>query len=264
MASGNDKLRYEVVKDLVLSIIAEKRLQPGDQLPTSGELAQKTGFSLISVRRALDELERAGRIVRRQGVGTFVANQRLMAEPAKAGELLGTLGGAIDPKRLTTELISLLPAVPSATIASNLRINSTLPVWEITRRRRFNRKPVILETAVVPMQLAPTLDEKWLRDGKSLYGMLSTKYGLIDQYEEQFLEVTVPTANERKLLSLPTRENVVRVRGVSYTADNAPFDCFEQVYPAGQFVFFVSGSQKKHLLPSHQFSDWSVTPLGKN
>jgi GntR family transcriptional regulator len=154
--------------------------------------------------------------------------------------------------------------VPSQTIANNLKISNSLPVWEIQRRRRFNKKPVILETALIPMQLAPTLDEKWLRDGKSLYGMLSTKYGLLDQYEEQFLEVTVPTARERKLLELPTRENVVRVRGVSYTSENVPFDCFEQVYPAQQFVFFVSGSQKKHLLPSHHSGDWTVTHLGKS
>jgi len=124
-------------------------------------------------------------------------------------------------------------------------------------------KPFILETAIVPMQLAPTLDERELRAGQSLYGMLSTKYGLLDQYEEQFLEVTVPTSRQRTLLELPSRENVVRVRGISYTEDNLPFDCFEQVYPARQFVFFVSGMQKKHLLPSHDSGDWSVTALGK-
>lgn len=263
MQDAGNKLRYEVVKELILSTIAEQRLQPGDKLPTSTELAEQSGFSLISVRRALDELERAGRIVRRQGVGTFVAQSRITADPGRSGQLLGTLGGALDPKGFATELISLMPAVPSETVAQNLRMDSTFPVWEIQRLRRVNGKPFILETAIIPMQLAPTLDEKWLRDGKSLYGMLSTKYGLLDQYEEQFLEVTVPTAPQRTLLELPTRENVVRVRGISYTEDNVPFDCFEQVYPAQQFVFFVSGSQKKHLLPSQNSGDWSVTPLGK-
>ncbi len=258
---SQSKLRYEIVKDLILSTISDQRLQPGDRLPTSTELSEMSGYSLISVRRALDELERAGRIVRQQGVGTFVAAHRIMTEPTRAGELLETLGGAIEQRRLTTELISLKPAVPSPTIAANLKIAAGLPVWEIVRRRRLNGKPMIAETAVIPMQLAPTLDEAWLKAGKSLYGHLATKYGLLDQHEDQFLEVTVPTSAQRKLLELPTRENIVRVRGVSYTEEGTPFDCFEQIYPAQQFVFFVSGSQQKHLLPASNSDDWGVTPL---
>jgi len=101
MQDRQNKLRYEVVKDLILSKIASQHLQPGDKLPTSNELADQSGFSLISVRRALDELERAGRIVRRQGVGTFVAQSRITAEPGRAGQLLDTLGGALDPSGFT-------------------------------------------------------------------------------------------------------------------------------------------------------------------
>lgn len=263
VTENQSKLRYEIVKDMILTIISEQRLQPGDRLPTSTELAEQSGFSLISVRRALDELERAGRIQRQQGVGTFVAQNRIVSSPARTGELLETLGGADQGTKLTTQLVSIKAAVPSATIAANLRLAEGLPVWEVVRRRMLNGKPMIAETAVIPLQLAPTLDEDWLRAGKSLYGFLATKYGLIDQHEEQFLEVTVPSAHERSQLDLPTRENIVRVRGVSYSEDGTPFDCFQQIYPARQFVFFVSGSQQKHLLPSANPSDWSVTPLTK-
>lgn len=261
MTGSSSKLRYEIVKDLILSIIADQNLQPGDRLPTSTELADQSGFSLISVRRAMDELERAGRIQRQQGVGTFVAQNRILSAPARTGDLLETLSGTHQTGRLTTELVSIRAAVPSTTIAANLKLADGLPVWQINRRRLLDGKPVIAESAVIPMQLVPTLDEEWLRDGKSLYGFLATKYGLIDQHEEQFLEVTVPTSQERSQLSLPTRENIVRVRGVSFNADGIPFDCFQQIYPARQFVFFVSGSQQKHLLPSTNSGDWSVSPL---
>lgn len=261
VSESSSKLRYEIVKDLILSIIAEQNLQPGDRLPTSTELAKESGFSLISVRRAMDELERAGRIQRQQGVGTFVAQSRILSAPARTGDLLETLSGTHQAGRLTTELVSIKAAVPSATIASNLKLADGLPVWQINRRRLLDGKPVIAESAVIPMQLVPKLDEQWLRDGKSLYGFLATKYGLIDQHEEQFLEVTVPSSHERTQLSLPTRESIVRVRGVSFNADGIPFDCFQQIYPARQFVFFVSGSQQKHLLPSTNTGDWSVSPL---
>ena len=244
-----------------MGIIADRGLQPGDRLPTSSELADMSGYSLISVRRALDELERAGRVSRRQGVGTFVAQSRIVAEPARSGQLLDTLGGAGDRDSLTTQLLAMRPALPNPTVASLLRTPPGMPVWEIVRRRMLSGRPVILETARIPIQIAPVLDQEWLAAGKSLYGLLSTTYGLFDQHEEQLLEVCTADAFQRAQLELPTKESVVRIRGVSSTEDGTPFDCFEQVYPAAQFAFFVSGTQQKHLLPAHQAGEWGTTAL---
>src|SRR6266702_999159 len=84
-------LLYERVVDLVEQLIADRGLRPGDMLPSYTELADQAGVSLITVRRALEELERAGRVRRHQGLGTFVARPRIIAEPARAGSLLGTL-----------------------------------------------------------------------------------------------------------------------------------------------------------------------------
>src|SRR5262245_3900585 len=85
------KLRYQYVYDLVLEIMAERGLQPGDRLPSTTDLASIAEVSTMSVRRALDELERAGKIQRRQGLGTFVAEPRIAADPTRPGELLHTL-----------------------------------------------------------------------------------------------------------------------------------------------------------------------------
>ncbi|MBI3690920.1 MAG: GntR family transcriptional regulator, partial [Mycolicibacterium aromaticivorans] len=90
-ASTERKLRYQHVYDLVLGIMADRGLQPGDRLPSTTELAEIAGVSGISVRRALDELERAGKITRRQGLGTFVAEPRIASDPTRPGELLHTL-----------------------------------------------------------------------------------------------------------------------------------------------------------------------------
>src|SRR5215469_11940343 len=61
-------LLYERVVALVERLIADRGMAPGDRLPSYGELAELAGVSLITVRRALDELERAGRVRRHQGL----------------------------------------------------------------------------------------------------------------------------------------------------------------------------------------------------
>jgi GntR family transcriptional regulator len=55
--------------------ISEGRLAPGSPLPSFRQLAADLMVSLITVKRAYEELEREGIIYRRQGLGTFVAEQ---------------------------------------------------------------------------------------------------------------------------------------------------------------------------------------------
>jgi DNA-binding GntR family transcriptional regulator len=254
------RLRYEIVRDMILGIIESEGLQAGDRLPTSAELAEQSGFSLISVRRALDELERAGVVQRQQGVGTFVARGRIVSEPARLGNLLETLEGD-GGSRLVTELVSVRVGLPSAGVAANLQVGDGLPVWEVVRRRVLDGRPVIAETALLPLQLVPALDTDALAKGESLYSYLAQTYGLVDEHEDQFLEVVSPPPAVRQRLELGAREQVVRIRGVSYSTDGTPFDCFEQTYPAHEFVFSVSGSARRRLLPDTGLGEWGISAL---
>lgn len=51
-------------------------LQPGDVVPVLAELMRRFDASERAVRSALDELRRQGKIIRRQGAGTFVAERQ--------------------------------------------------------------------------------------------------------------------------------------------------------------------------------------------
>ena len=66
---------YQQIVDGVRREISEGRLTPGDELPSFRALAEQLLVSLITVKRAYEELEREGIIFRRQGLGTFVAEQ---------------------------------------------------------------------------------------------------------------------------------------------------------------------------------------------
>jgi len=64
---------YRQIVDGLKREISERRLTPGDELPSFRALAEQLLVSLITVKRAYEELEREGIIYRRQGLGTFVA-----------------------------------------------------------------------------------------------------------------------------------------------------------------------------------------------
>jgi GntR family transcriptional regulator len=66
---------YQQIVDRIKREIAEGRLPPGAALPSFRQFAEELLVSIITVKRAYEELEREGIIFRRQGLGTFVAER---------------------------------------------------------------------------------------------------------------------------------------------------------------------------------------------
>lgn len=61
------------IVEAIKGMIFERRLLPGDRLPTERELAQQFGVSRASVREALHSLETLGLVEARIGSGTYLA-----------------------------------------------------------------------------------------------------------------------------------------------------------------------------------------------
>jgi len=71
-ASGPAPL-YQQIVDGLKREVSEGRIGAGTALPSFRNLAEDLLVSVITVKRAYEELEREGIIYRRQGLGTFVA-----------------------------------------------------------------------------------------------------------------------------------------------------------------------------------------------
>ncbi len=87
---------YEQIASAVAREIAARRLSPGDMLPSVRKLAADLLVSVITIKRAYEELERAGLIYSRQGIGAFVAENAAAHAGADAlAEVKLALGAAI-------------------------------------------------------------------------------------------------------------------------------------------------------------------------
>src|SRR6476659_11278378 len=129
---GPIPLYHQVYIDLGRSL-DDRTWPPGSQLPTERELASHYGCSLITVRRALDELVREGRIERTRGRGTFVLRPRLdrdIAGRASFAEEMRQRG--LDPE---TKLISARPEAAPVVVAVALGIEAGSPILYLERLR---------------------------------------------------------------------------------------------------------------------------------
>jgi GntR family transcriptional regulator len=100
------QLVQQVRRDVMLG-----RLRPGDQLPSVKEVVDALSVNPNTVVKAFGELEHQGMVVRRQGVGTFVAAAPPLTSFAAAPKLLGPLARWVERARqegLSGEQIRML------------------------------------------------------------------------------------------------------------------------------------------------------------
>lgn len=74
---------YAQLERALRAAIATRRMQPGDQLPTVRQLAVELRVNANTVARVYAELERAGVIETRRGVGSFISATPAEARPPR-------------------------------------------------------------------------------------------------------------------------------------------------------------------------------------
>lgn len=146
---------YLQIRGLITNRIAEGAWKPGDLLPTEHELAAEYGVSQGTVRKALIALEGEKVIVRRQGVGTYVARHARDTVLFRFFRIVSPEGARLSPKsRLITQEIRA--ATPEE--AASLSLKDGEPLHAVTRVRSFGDAPAIYEKVFVPVSIIPVLD----------------------------------------------------------------------------------------------------------
>lgn len=79
---------YLKIKNLIKEDIISGKLKVNDILPSENDLALKFKVSRITSKRALNDLELEGYIIRKKGLGSFVSNQNPSANHSHAQDIL--------------------------------------------------------------------------------------------------------------------------------------------------------------------------------
>lgn len=75
LINGSAVPLYEQIKNEVKENILKNKVSEGQQLPSVRTLSKDLKISILTVKKAYDELEEEGFVESRQGLGTFVAGK---------------------------------------------------------------------------------------------------------------------------------------------------------------------------------------------
>ena len=75
LINGSSIPLYEQIKNAIKENILKNKVGEGEQLPSVRTLSKDLKVSILTVKKAYDELEEEGFVESRQGLGTFVAGK---------------------------------------------------------------------------------------------------------------------------------------------------------------------------------------------
>jgi len=225
---GPVPLHHQVYLDL-RSALDTGEWRPGDLLPPERQLAGRYGCSLITVRRALSELTREGRLERTRGRGTTVLRPRIERDFAGTMSFTEEMQDrGLDPE---TKVIASRPESAGEVVAAALQIEPGSPTLYVERLRPPDGEPLLLEQVHLPAEQFPGLLASDLEHG-SLYDLLTARYGTRIVRARESLAPVLLRAREARLLGQRPRTPALQIEGIAFSAEGIPVE-FARSYVRG-------------------------------
>ena len=240
--SGPDPL-YKQVGDRILQCLAEGEWKPGEQLPTEGQLAERFGVAVFTIRAGIGELVSANILVRKQGKGTFVARHSLSRQRYQFSHIHDAGGRQIFPGR---EFIALGKTAASEAVAEKLQLarGDKHTVYELKMLSVDDRGPVSTLDIVLPARLFSGLTARAIRNAQeNLYAVYQDECGVNVIRIEEHIHAALATADEARTLKIRSGSPVLRVERIAMTYRNLPVEFRTRVFNATRYHYLtVEGS----------------------
>jgi GntR family transcriptional regulator len=230
--AGNRIPIYEQLIAILTRLIAGRALREGSVLPPEPELAAGLGLSRQTVNQALTALARRGLLIRRRGIGTFVASPVIQQRLDGLYSFIRTLneqgmepGTRLLGSRVTTDdsASAFLTTSPDGLI------------YEITRLRSMDGEPVVFEGIFLPIPIGEALPRERLLN-EVLYDLIRAVSGVEVTHAEESIQPVAVRRTEAALLGVAIGEPAFLVERATFAGEQ-PIEFRRSVIRGDRFRF---------------------------
>ena len=208
-------LRFRAVKSAITAALIAGEWKSGEAIPDQARLAARCGVSIGTLRKAIDELVAEKILIRRQGLGTFVAAHGPARNRFHFFHIVDADGGRELPR---PELLRFTRARADAQQAQQLGIERGAGVFVVTNLLRLAGEPVVHDTIVVAAARFPDLTEHRFRTRDStIYSLYQTRYGINVVRANERLRAAAADRAAAAVLRLRAGAPILEIFRVAYT-----------------------------------------------
>ncbi|GHV97598.1 transcriptional regulator [Lactobacillus nasalidis] len=196
--------KYQLIANTIKQRIKDGVYPQQSFLPKQEELAEEFSVSKITIKSALDQLEREGFVYKESGLGTMVlSNLSLLGKNDSPVNSFTGLSAENDHDQVTSKVLKFEVAFPSTDLREKLNLEENDPVYEIVRLRLVNNEPLVIEHTFMPVSQVPALSKKILEG--SIYSYLHKKLHI--KFGGGFRRIKADLPDEYDLKYLGASEN---------------------------------------------------------
>jgi len=204
---------YARVKNAIVKKISALEWVPNQRLPSEAELVKALGVSRMTINRALRELTNEGLLVRQQGLGTYVAQQKVQSALFEVHNIADEI--AQRGNKHHTRVLHLSSGSASTDEAMQLGLRTGSGIYRSLLVHCENDQPVQMEERIVNAGLVPEyLDQDFTQTTPHIY---LNKAAPISE-GEHLVEAVVPKAKEMELLGLTSMQACLQIKRRTWSA----------------------------------------------
>ncbi len=222
---------YQQIKELLLQSLQQGEWQPGEAIPSEMDLAERFQVSQGTVRKAIDELAGDNILIRRQGVGTFVATHLEERVQYRFLKLMPDSEDPLNKASAERRIIACKKTFASAKVAKALGITKNDSVLCLRRVLAFSGVATILEDIWLPGHSFSELTAERLRDYHGpMYAFFESAFGVKMVKAQERIKALLPDPIQAELLKISTSTPVLSVERTAFTYNDAPMEFRQGIY----------------------------------
>ncbi len=214
--------RYKAVKAAITAALIAGEWTPGSALPDQARLASRFGVSIGTLRKATDELVAERILVRRQGLGTFVA----LHGPARNRYHFFHIVERDGSRELPApRLLAFVRGTATAAEAGALAIAPGAKVLRITNLLSLAGQRTVLDTIVIEAARFPGLTAaRFGQRDSTIYSLYQTSYGVNVVRTHERLAAREADRTSARALGIAVGMPVLVIDRIAYTYHDTPVE----------------------------------------
>ena len=228
---AKEKPIYIQIHNKIRKMIEEGKWQVGERIPSERDLAKTFEVSRQAVQTLVDE----GILERRVGSGTYVSSQKVQEKMTGIQSFTETI--LSQGKTPTSKTVSYHVKPASVSEAEHLNLQNETVVLRMERVRFADDVPICFEVATIPYHLVESLGKKEITS--SLYRTLEEKKDIHVGKAEQTISAMLASERTAEHLNIKRGEAILRLKQITYSKDNRPFEYVRTQYVADRFEFYL-------------------------
>lgn len=228
----NSGPRYVQLRRRIVEAVDTGLLPPNSSLPPEREIAEITGFSRVTVRKAIQEMVKDGIIEQRQGSGSFVRETPPRVEQSLSQLTSFTEDMANRGMQTSSKWLERGVFMPTSDEIRELGLAEDEQVARIYRLREAGGQPMALERAALPLGILPNP----LEVVTSLYEVLAKNNQRPVRAIQKIAAINLEPA-EAHLLGVPEGTAGLRIQRISYLEDGCVAEFTQSIYRGDAYDF---------------------------